>query len=267
MRRGRRSSGGAVLLAVLACLLPVGGCARSVDGAPTAGAGEPLPASAEDLGALVLTEVPSGLRRLPDDGLMPPAGAKRVEDVAGYARDPARERAVLQDYGYRHGWERFWGSQDGPLTSVFVDQFEHRAGAGAYAEDPRREREVLEDYGYRFGWERFWGHGEGPVTSVFVDQFEHRAGAGAYAADLASNDADHYGGMLRESPSELPRTCQSLTLDDPDPGLGLDGPAAFAWCAHGVFSVAVTVIADSVDAAEAEMRDVVAGQLDRLPPR
>jgi hypothetical protein len=216
---GRLSSrsGAAVLLVVAG--LASGGCTQSVEGTATPAPATGVPETAEELEALIVTDVPSGLPRLPDDELDPPAGAKTVEDVA------------------------------------------------EYAEDPRREREVLEDYGYRFGWERFWGHGEGPVTSVFVDQFEHRAGAGAYAADLASNDADHYGGMLRESPSELPRTCQSLTLDDPDPGLGLDGPAAFAWCAHGVFSVAVTVIADSVDAAEAEMRDVVAGQLDRLPPR
>ena len=217
MRRGRRSSGGAVLLAVLACLLPVGGCARSVDGAPTAGAGEPLPASADDLGALVLSEVPSGLRRLPDDGLMPPAGAKRVEDVAGYARDPARERAVLQDYGYRHGWERFWGSESGPITAVLVDQFETRAGAGAYAED------------------------------------------------LARNEAEHYRGMLREDPDGLPGGCWLLTVEHPDAGQ-LHGPSAFVWCMHGVFSVSATAVAGSVEAAEAEVRAVVAAQLDRLPP-
>ena len=44
-----------------------------------------------------------------DDELDPPAGAKRVEDIAGYSDDPAREREVLEDYGYRYGWERFWG--------------------------------------------------------------------------------------------------------------------------------------------------------------
>ena len=37
-------------------------------------------------------------------------------DIAGYARDPARERAVLAEYGYRHGWERFWGTGSGPVT-------------------------------------------------------------------------------------------------------------------------------------------------------
>ncbi len=116
---------------------------------------------------------------------------------------------------------------------------------------------MLEDYGYRHGWERFWGHQDGPMTGVFVDQFEHRAGAGAYAEDRARNDTEYYGGMLQESPPELPGNCWSLTLADPDADLGFSGPAAFAWCGHGVFSVAVTAIADSVDAAQEEMRAVV----------
>jgi hypothetical protein len=217
VRPGRRSRGGAVLLAVLTCLLTVGACARSVEGAPSAGAGTSLPASPADLGALVLTEIPSGLPRLPDEGLMPPAGAKRAEDVAGYAQDPARERAVLDDYGYRHGWERFWGSESGPMTAVLVDQFETRAGAGAYAED------------------------------------------------LARNDAEHYRGMLREEPDGLPGGCWLLTVEHPDAGQ-LHGPSAFVWCVHGVFSVSATVVAESVQAAEAEVRAVVAAQLERLPP-
>jgi hypothetical protein len=216
--RGRRSRRGAVLLAALACLLPLGACARSVAGDPTAGPGESLPASADDLGALVLPELPSGLPRLPDEALVPPAGAKRLEDVAGYAEDPARERAVLEDYGYRQGWERFWGSETGPMTAVLVDQFETRAGAGAYAED------------------------------------------------LARNDAEHYRGMLREDPGGLPGGCWLLTVEHPDAGQ-LHGPSAFVWCAHGVFSVSATAVADSVDAAEAEVRAVVVAQLERLPPR
>ncbi len=110
MSAERRSRGGAVLLAVLSFLPFLDACARSVEGVPTAGERPREPASADDLGALILTELPSGLPRLSDDHLMPPAGAKRVEDVAGYSDDPARERAVLEDYGYRHGWERFWGA-------------------------------------------------------------------------------------------------------------------------------------------------------------
>jgi hypothetical protein len=116
-------------------VVAVGACAQPVEGAPVPGRGTPPPASADELGALILPAVPSGLSRIPDEDLTPPAGAKRVEDVAGYADDPDRERAVLEDYGYRHGWERFWGSQTGPLTGVFVDQFEVRAGAQAYVED------------------------------------------------------------------------------------------------------------------------------------
>jgi hypothetical protein len=215
---GRRSRGIVVPLVVL-CLLPaVGACARPVEEVSSPGRGVPPPASADELGALIVPEVPSGLPRLSDGDLDPPAGAKRVEDVAGYAEDPARERAVLEDYGYRHGWERFWGSDSGPLTGVFVDQFDVRAGAAAYVED------------------------------------------------LARNEAEHYGGMLSEEPAGLPGDCWLLTVEDPDPEQ-LHGPAALAWCVHGMFSVSATAVADSVDAAEEEVRAVLAAQLDRLPPR
>jgi hypothetical protein len=137
-RGRRRSSRGAVLFAVLPCLVSLLGCTRAVDGVPTARPVESLPASAEELEPLIVTDLPSGLPRLPDEELDPPAGAKRAEDVAGYADDPARERDVLEGYGYRHGWERFWGNGSASMTGVFVDQFDTRAGAGAYAEDLAR---------------------------------------------------------------------------------------------------------------------------------
>jgi hypothetical protein len=175
-------------------------------------------APAEELGELILTEVPSGLPRMADHDLTPPAGAKRIEDIAGYSDDPARERAVLRDYGYRYGWERFWGT------------------------------------------------GSGPVTGVLVDRFDSRAGAGAYAEDLARNDAERYGGMLSENPAGLPGGCWLLTVEDPDPAQ-LHGPAAFAWCVHGAFSVSATAVTDSVDAAEREVHAVLTAQLDRLAPR
>jgi hypothetical protein len=215
---GRRLRRGAVLLAVLPCLLAAAGCTRAVDGVPTAGSAPPLPASPEELEPLLVTDVPSGLARLADDALEPPAGAKRVEDVA------------------------------------------------AYADDPAREREVLEDYGYRFGWERFWGDGPAVVTGVFVDQFRTRAGASSYAEDLARNDAAHYAGELDENPRDLPGGCRLLSVEQPEPGSGLTGPASFVWCGQGVFSVGVTAVAASVDAAEEEVRAVLAEQLDRLPP-
>jgi hypothetical protein len=209
---------GAVLLAVLPCLPALVGCDRAVDGVPTAAPAPPAPRSVEDLGELIIGEVPSGLPRLPDEELQPPAGAKRVDDIADYAADPARERDVLEEYGYRHGWERFWGI------------------------------------------------GSGPLTGIFVDQFGNRAGAGAYAADLANNDAEHYDGVIHENPAGLPGGCRMMTVDHAEPEAGLSGPAAFAWCGHGVFSVSVTAVGGSLDAAEEEVREVLQEQLDRLPP-
>lgn len=132
--RGGAATGSRVAPAVLlaACLLTA--CGRAVDGAPTAAPPSDRPSSPQELEELVVRDVPSGLPRLPDDEIEPPAGAKRLEDVAAYAPDPERELAVLDDYGYRYGWERFWGRESGPMTGVFVDQFRQRAGAGAYAE-------------------------------------------------------------------------------------------------------------------------------------
>jgi hypothetical protein len=215
----RRRLRHAVLTALLCALPLAGGCGRTVEGAATASPAGPTPTSPEELEPLVVTSVASGLPRLPDDELSPPAGEKRVDDVAAYSGDPVHERAVLAGYGFRYGWERFWGS----------------------------------------------GTGSGPVTSVFVDQFEDRAGAGAYARDLAGNDAEYYRGMLRDDAPGLPGGCRLLTVDEP--GEALSGPAAFAWCVHGVFSVSVTSMATSPSAAEAEVRAVLAAQLDRLPPR
>lgn len=214
-RRARRIAA-AVVLGFVA-LPPVGACARPTDGAASPGRGPSPPASVGELGSLVVPEVPSGLPRLSDADLRPPAGAKRMEDVAGYSDDPTRERSVLEELGYVHGWERFWGEPGGPLTGVFVDQFESRAGAGAYAED------------------------------------------------RAHNDAEHYRGLLSEDPAGLPGGCRLLVVAHPDSGT-LHGPAASAWCVHGSFSVSATAVADSVAAAEAEVRAVLTAQLERLPP-
>ena len=220
MIRGRSSPGRrvAVLLAVLPCLPTTAGCARAVEGVPTAATTDAYPDSAEELGDLVVAGVASGLPRLPDDQLQPPAGAKSVEDIAEYSADPRRERGVLEGYGYRYGWERFWGTRSGPMTGVFVDQFRARAGAGAYARD------------------------------------------------LARNDAERYRGVVHENPPDLPGGCRMLTVDDEAAQATLGGPAALAWCGHGPFSVSVTSVADSLAAAEEEVRAVVEAQLDELPP-
>lgn len=135
---GRPSLRDAVLLAVLSCLPATAGCARAVEGVPSATASVPTPDSIDELSDLLVADVPSGLPRLPDDQLQPPAGAKSMDDIADYSDDPRRERDVLEQYGYRYGWERFWGTGSGPMTGVFVDQFEGRAGAVAYARDLAR---------------------------------------------------------------------------------------------------------------------------------
>jgi hypothetical protein len=188
-----------------------GGTAR-----PPAPAAATPPASAAALEGLVVTSVPSGLPRMPDGQVQPRAGEKDVDDVASYAGNP------------------------------------------------RRERGVLERYGYRFGWERFWGRGA-VQTSVFVDQFRRTSGARAFAADLVDNDAGHYRATPHPGTGGLPAGCRLLTVDGADPSVGLDSPAAFAWCARGFFTVAVTAVAGSAAGALHEVSAVVRAQLGRLP--
>lgn len=131
----RRPASRARVPAAALLLLAVVGCDRGVSGVPTPAAAASTPDTPEQLEQRLVSTVPSGLPRLPDDGLEPPAGEKTVADVAGYAADPERERRVLEDYGYRFGWERFWGVGGGPLTGVSVHQMRNRVGADAYARD------------------------------------------------------------------------------------------------------------------------------------
>lgn len=133
MTRGLPALAALLVLAGVACP----GCTATVAGhaQPAGGsAGPPLPETSAALEALLVTDVPSGLPRVPDDELDPPAGEKSIDDVAGYAVDAADQRSVLEDYGYRFGWERFWRG-DEALTSVFVDQFTGSMGATSYADD------------------------------------------------------------------------------------------------------------------------------------
>jgi hypothetical protein len=213
---GPRPVGPARLLATLALCLLLASCGHPMLAVARVSAAR-TPESPTELERLVVTDVPSRLPRLPDAALTPPAGQKTVDDVARYSKDPDHERQVLAEYGYR------------------------------------------------FGWERFWGTGRRPTTSVFVYQFRDWTGAGTYARDLAGNDAEYYQGMLQAGPADLPEDCWSLTVDTPHPAVGLDGPASFAWCAHGVFSVAVTAVSDTTAAAAAEVRAVLRAQLQRLP--
>jgi hypothetical protein len=195
---------------------PAGSAGDPSTGSAAGSSAAPLPETAAGLEALLVAEVPSGLPRVPDDELDPPAGEKTIDDVAGYAEDAEDQRWVLEDYGYRYGWERFWRSDDA-------------------------------------------------LTSVFVDQFSGSGGARAYADDLVRNDAEYYGGVPDNDPAGLPEGCSTMALDEPDRHLGLSGPAAFAWCGHGVFTVSVAASAETPEAARAEVEAVTLEQLLRLP--
>jgi hypothetical protein len=197
----------ALVAALAACRSPAGAASTTAPATPT---------SAQQLERLVVTSVPSGLPRMPDSELKPPAGRKDLSDVAAYAGDPTHERVVLRGYGYRFGWERFWGR-------------------------------------------------DGAETSVFVDQFTGSSGARTFADDLVRNDAGHYRATPHPGSGGLPAGCRLLTVTQADASTGLSGPAAFAWCTRGVFTVAVTAISGSPDAALREVSAVVRAQLRRLP--
>ena len=157
------------------------------------------------------------------------------------------------------------------MPQVADDELDPPAGektiddVAGYGDDEQRQQRVLEEYGYLRGWERFWRSGNA-LTSVFVDQFSVAEGAASYAEDLARNDAEYYGGVLDRSPGDLPAGCVLMVRNDPEPRHGLAGPAAFGWCASGVFTVAVAAVAGSTDDARSELAAVTAAQLDRLPP-
>jgi len=222
--RLRMGAAAALLLLVPLC----SGCASSDEpsgpSGPTRASGaaagsapaSSMPSTVDGLESLLLTDVPSGLPRVPDDELDPPAGAKTIDDVARYGDDAQEQRAVLENYGYQRGWERFW-----------------RAG--------------------------------NVLTSVFLDQFSGPHGASAYAADLARNDAEYYGGVLDSAPGDLPAGCVLMAHDDPAPQHGLAGPAAFAWCSAGDFTVAVAAMAGNPAEARTELAAVTVAQLARLP--
>jgi hypothetical protein len=132
--------GEAALVAVVTGLVAVlGGCRPAGPEAAPATTAAParasVPGSAAELAPLIVSGVPSGLPRLPDAALDPPAGAKGLDDVAAYSTDAPSQREVLRADGYRFGWERFWGVASGPMTGVFVDEFTRSDGAARYAAD------------------------------------------------------------------------------------------------------------------------------------
>jgi hypothetical protein len=195
-----------------------GGTAAEGIGNATSTPASARPSTAAELASLLVEQVPSGLPRVPDDELDPPAGAKTIDDVARYGDDAQEQRRVLEGYGYQRGWERFW-------------------------------------------------RGGNALTSVFLDQFSPGEGAADYAEDLARNDAEYYGGNVDDAPADLPAGCVSMNRDAAPPQHGLAGPAAFAWCVSGDFTVAVAAVAATPTDARAELTAVTAAQLDRLPAR
>jgi len=117
----------------------VAGCAPSGAEPPAEPSGSSTssaapPTDGAGLEPLLLDQVPSGLPRVPDDELEPPAGEKTIDDVARYGDDAQHQEDVLAQYGYQRGWERFWRSGD-QVTSVFLDQFADAGGASSYAVD------------------------------------------------------------------------------------------------------------------------------------
>ena len=156
------------------------------------------------------------------------------------------------------------------LPLVPDDELDPPAGAktiddvARYGDDAQRQRQVLSDYGYQRGWERFW-RADSALTSVFLDQFRDDRGAGSYAEDLARNDAEYYGGLTDSAPDDLPAGCVTMARDEPASDQGLAGPAAFAWCASGVFTVSVAAVAATPADAWAELVAVTLAQLDQLP--
>lgn len=215
-RRGRLPGGAAALLVLLAPACTGCSSPEPEPVVPTTTTAVAVPTSAAGLEDLLVEQVPSGLPRVPDHELEPPAGEKTVDDVARYGQDAARQQEVLTDYGYTRGWERFW-----------------RTGNA--------------------------------LTSVFLDQFADAGGAGSYAEDLARNDAEYYGGELDRVPEGLPPGCVLMLREEPSVEHGLAGPAVFAWCTSGPFTVSVASVAATEEAARAEVTAVVAAQLDRLP--
>lgn len=215
-----------VLLAVLLAGALPAGCGHPVPAVARVVSDGQLPRSAPELERLIIPTVPSRLPRMPDDAVVPPAGGKGLDDVARYAKDAAREREVLRRYGYRFGWERYWGRSAGSTAVPLVAM---------------------------------------PMTSVFVYQFGDWTAASVYSRDLAANEAEYYRGMLEDDPPDLPGACRLLRVDGPSPSAGLRGPAAFAWCAHGVFSVSVSAVSDTPQAARAEVVAALRAQLRRLP--
>lgn len=211
-RLSHRMGGAALAVVLTGLIVVVSGCRAAAPAPPAA----PVPGSAAELAPLIVTDVPSGLPRLPDAALDPPAGPKRLDDVAAYATDAPSQREVLRADGYRFGWERFWGATAGPMTGVFVDEFT--------ADD----------------------------------------GAARYSGDLAGNEQRRLGGTLSREPAGLPHDCRMLTVAA-GASTSLHGPASFAWCPHGVFSVSVIAVAGDARAADREMRTVLAQQLARLP--
>ena len=209
--RGRLAPAGESSCCRAAALLPLRGVRPAGDGAPRRAVGS-SPASAEELGALIVTEVPSGLPRLPDEDLTPPAGQEAGRGHRGLCP---------------------------------------RSGTGAGG--PRGLRLPV-----RLG--TVLGHRDGPVTGVFVDQFDTRAGAAPTPRTSPATTPSTTAACWRRPRRPAGRL---LVADRGGPRPGAAARAGRVRLVRArVFSVSVTAVADSVDAAEEEVRAVLEAQLD-----
>jgi hypothetical protein len=207
--------------------------------------------------ALLVSPLCAGCRSAEEPSAPPAAASSSTASAAGPSSAAELEQLLLDQV-------------PSGLPLVPDDELDPPAGektiddVARYGEDAAEQRAVLEVYGYLRGWERFWRAGD-RITSVFLDQFGRTEGAGSYADDLARNDAQYYGGEIDRRPPDLPDGCVTMTRDEPAPDQGFAGPAAFAWCATGQFSVAVAAGAATPADAWVELTAVTTEQLDRLP--
>lgn len=133
-----------LLIAAVACLpLVLGACSSSASTAPrgsvvadssgTGGApANSVAATADPLEALLITSVPAGYSREPDD-----VGDTGASDLAKAISDDGRTdaKAILINAGFVRGYQRLWQSDSQHQIVVFIYQFKTAEGAVSFNTD------------------------------------------------------------------------------------------------------------------------------------